>query len=149
MGGVVSCLPRYGCCVPKSAPDTCKENHTTYTSTPRANGACNGYGNGSIGATSKKKKHCRNLSAAFNMADLEFTAVSGPGGGGDGFGVADTTADLLNVNVATEEELMTLPGINRHTAHNIVEYRKQIGAFKKVGYYFWYIESYFISSKSM
>ena len=64
------------------------------------------------------------------MADLEFTAVGAGGEGGGGF-VGDMS-DLLNVNVATEEELMTLPGINRHTAHNIVEYRKQIGAFKKV-----------------
>ncbi|KAF5298496.1 hypothetical protein FQR65_LT01275 [Abscondita terminalis] len=40
--------------------------------------------------------------------------------------------DLLNVNLATEEELMTLPGINRVIAQNIVEHRKAIGRFKKV-----------------
>lgn len=35
-------------------------------------------------------------------------------------------------STATEEELMTLPGINRQTAKNIVEYRQQIGKFNHV-----------------
>lgn len=38
----------------------------------------------------------------------------------------------INVNTATEEELMTLPGVNRMTARNIVEYRQVIGRFNKV-----------------
>uniref|UniRef100_A0A0A9WGQ5 Endonuclease/exonuclease/phosphatase family domain-containing protein 1 n=2 Tax=Lygus hesperus TaxID=30085 RepID=A0A0A9WGQ5_LYGHE len=38
----------------------------------------------------------------------------------------------LNVNTATEEELMTLPGITRALARNIVEYRSLIGRFNKV-----------------
>ena len=45
---------------------------------------------------------------------------------------ANVNYEQLNINAATEEELMTLPEINRITAHNIVEYRRQIGAFKKV-----------------
>ncbi|XP_022241052.1 endonuclease/exonuclease/phosphatase family domain-containing protein 1-like isoform X1 [Limulus polyphemus] len=40
--------------------------------------------------------------------------------------------DLLNINTATEEELMTLQGITRHIAHNIIEYRQAIGGFRKV-----------------
>ena len=40
--------------------------------------------------------------------------------------------DQLNVNTATEEELMTLPGIDRQTAHNVIEYRQQIGYFRKI-----------------
>ena len=91
MGGVNSCwLPRY------QNPNLAHENHT---STPK-----------------KKKGHRRNLSAAFNLAEMEHEPVM----------------EQLNINTATEEELMTLPGINRQTAHNIVEYRRQIGAFKKV-----------------
>jgi competence ComEA-like helix-hairpin-helix protein len=66
----------------------------------------------------KIKGHKRNLSATFNIvADAES---------------ADTTIDLLNINLATEEELMTLPGINRNVAKEIVAYRKQIDGFKKV-----------------
>jgi DNA uptake protein ComE-like DNA-binding protein len=34
--------------------------------------------------------------------------------------------DQLNVNTASEEELMTLPGITRNIAQNIVEYRQAI-----------------------
>lgn len=40
--------------------------------------------------------------------------------------------DQLNVNIATEEELMTLPGVSRADAHSIVEYRQRLGRFKKV-----------------
>ncbi|KAK1173448.1 endonuclease/exonuclease/phosphatase family domain-containing protein 1-like isoform X1 [Acipenser oxyrinchus oxyrinchus] len=40
--------------------------------------------------------------------------------------------ERLNINTATEEELMTLPGVNRMVAQNIVEYRERIGGFKKV-----------------
>lgn len=40
--------------------------------------------------------------------------------------------ERLNINTATEEELMTLPGVNRLVAQNIVEYRDCIGGFKKV-----------------
>lgn len=40
--------------------------------------------------------------------------------------------ERLNINTATEEELMTLPGVNRAVAQNIVEYRECIGGFKKV-----------------
>ncbi|XP_044275067.1 endonuclease/exonuclease/phosphatase family domain-containing protein 1 [Varanus komodoensis] len=40
--------------------------------------------------------------------------------------------ERLNINTATEEELMTLPGVNRMVAQNIVEYREYIGGFKKV-----------------
>lgn len=38
----------------------------------------------------------------------------------------------LDVNAATEEELMTLTGITRNVAHTIIEHRNAIGAFKKV-----------------
>ncbi|XP_039858589.1 endonuclease/exonuclease/phosphatase family domain-containing protein 1 [Simochromis diagramma] len=40
--------------------------------------------------------------------------------------------ERLNINIATEEELMTLPGVNRTVARNIVQYRDCIGGFKKV-----------------
>ncbi len=68
-------------------------------------------------STPKFKGHRRNLSAAFNLVDM----------------CADVQSiEKLNINTATEEELMTLPMINRLTAHNIVDYRRQIGGFKKV-----------------
>ena len=39
---------------------------------------------------------------------------------------------MLDINSASEEELMTLTGISRHVAHEIIEHRTAIGAFKKV-----------------
>ena len=39
---------------------------------------------------------------------------------------------MLDVNSATEEELMTLSGISRPVARQIVEHRGAIGGFKKV-----------------
>lgn len=48
------------------------------------------------------------------------------------FGHIMVNQERLNINTATEEELMTLPGVNRLVAQNIVEYRDCIGGFKKV-----------------
>ncbi|XP_029370186.1 endonuclease/exonuclease/phosphatase family domain-containing protein 1 isoform X2 [Echeneis naucrates] len=48
------------------------------------------------------------------------------------FGHILVNQERLNINTATEEELMTLPGVNRIVAQNIVEYRDCIGGFKKV-----------------
>ncbi|PSN31026.1 Endonuclease/exonuclease/phosphatase family domain-containing protein 1 [Blattella germanica] len=58
--------------------------------------------------------HQGTLSAAFNFNDI------------------DMKVDQLNINTASEEELMTLPGITRSIAQNVVEYRKAIGRYKKV-----------------
>uniref|UniRef100_H2YKC7 Endonuclease/exonuclease/phosphatase domain-containing protein n=1 Tax=Ciona savignyi TaxID=51511 RepID=H2YKC7_CIOSA len=38
----------------------------------------------------------------------------------------------IDINTATEEDLMTLPTVGRVVAHNIVEYRRKIGGFRKV-----------------
>ncbi|XP_030059610.1 endonuclease/exonuclease/phosphatase family domain-containing protein 1 isoform X2 [Microcaecilia unicolor] len=38
----------------------------------------------------------------------------------------------VNINLASEEELMTLPGISRAMAHSITVYRRQLGGFRKV-----------------
>lgn len=40
--------------------------------------------------------------------------------------------ERLNVNAASEEELMTLPGVSRTVARAIVEHRARIGGFRKV-----------------
>lgn len=40
--------------------------------------------------------------------------------------------ELMNVNTATEEQLMTLPGVSRQVAREIVRYRQMIGRFKRV-----------------
>ncbi|KAK3086845.1 hypothetical protein FSP39_024371 [Pinctada imbricata] len=66
-------------------------------------------------STPKAKGHRRNLSATFNMTLIE-----------------EKNPNLINVNYASEEEFMTLPGIDRTTARNIIEYRRTIGGFRKV-----------------
>ncbi|KAF3833506.1 hypothetical protein F7725_024710 [Dissostichus mawsoni] len=43
------------------------------------------------------------------------------------FGPVLVNQERLNINTATEEELMTLPGVNRAVAQNITEYRDCIG----------------------
>lgn len=40
--------------------------------------------------------------------------------------------DQLNLNTATEDELMTLTGVSRQTARDIVAHRRAIGGFRKV-----------------
>ncbi|XP_018550950.1 LOW QUALITY PROTEIN: endonuclease/exonuclease/phosphatase family domain-containing protein 1 [Lates calcarifer] len=61
----------------------------------------------------------------FSCAKRKFSAACN-------FGHILVNQERLNINTATEEELMTLPGVNRTVAQNIVEYRDCIGGFKKV-----------------
>ncbi|XP_071496003.1 endonuclease/exonuclease/phosphatase family domain-containing protein 1-like [Diadema antillarum] len=59
------------------------------------------------------KRHRRDISATYSANDFVMTL------------------DQLNINQATEEELMTLPNINRNIARNILQYRNHIGGFRK------------------
>ncbi|XP_038068061.1 endonuclease/exonuclease/phosphatase family domain-containing protein 1-like [Patiria miniata] len=43
----------------------------------------------------------------------------------------DMTFDQMNINEASEEELMTLQGVTRNIAKNIISYRHHIGGFRK------------------
>lgn len=45
---------------------------------------------------------------------------------------SDEYPELMNINTATEEQLMTLPGVNRQLARAIVLHRQMIGRFKRV-----------------
>ncbi len=45
---------------------------------------------------------------------------------------AQSSAKKININTATVEELVTLPGIGKSTAEEIVKYRKKNGKFTSV-----------------
>ncbi len=48
--------------------------------------------------------------------------------------ISDVPEDRkININTATEEELMTVKGIGEVTARNIVEYREENGRFNDIG----------------
>lgn len=68
---------------------------------------------------SKFKGHRRNLSATFNLSIVEDD-------------IDNESQGIVNINTASEEELMTLPGINRPIAKNIIDYRRKIGGYRKV-----------------
>jgi competence protein ComEA len=55
---------------------------------------------------------------------LQSSSVASPGGGGQ--------AGLININVASLQELDTLPGVGPVTAQRIVDYREAHGAFQRV-----------------
>lgn len=41
-------------------------------------------------------------------------------------------AEMVNINTANEEELMSLPGIGQTRAASIIDYRESIGKFEKI-----------------
>lgn len=44
----------------------------------------------------------------------------------------DGNKETVNINTATKEELMTLPGVGESTAIKIIDYRKSNGKFQKI-----------------
>lgn len=77
-----------------------------------------GIDEGKSGKNKGFRSHRRQLSATFNMTLLNENEAM--------------LKNQMDINTASEEELMTLEGINRATAKQIIDYRKQIQGFKKV-----------------
>ncbi len=50
----------------------------------------------------------------------------------DADGVTDASSFKVNINTATKEELMKLPGIGEQTAERIIQHRKLYGNFKRI-----------------
>ena len=46
--------------------------------------------------------------------------------------IVETQPEMVNINIADIEELMTLPGIGEVRAAAIIDYRQQVGSFEKI-----------------
>lgn len=66
---------------------------------------------------------------SFRSSKLKKSIISGP----FSFPKLTEENELMNINIATEEQLMTLPRINRQLAREIVRHRDIIGPFKQIG----------------
>ena len=68
--------------------------------------------------------------AEFEKRSAEIERYIGTSKGVDS--VADVSSFKVNINTATKEELMKLPGIGERTAEMIIQHRKIYGEFKRV-----------------
>lgn len=67
----------------------------------------------------------------YHASDSTFVALS-VGSEDSSRTVRDDTFGALNINTATKEQLMDLPGVGEVTAERIIQYRKEKGAFSTV-----------------
>jgi len=108
-------LPRYSCCILPQNPDHCRENHARATPSVR-----------------RRPTKCRRRRYWPRWSTRSRHRLVEDGNVDEELDDDDPMYGRLDINTATAEELMTLPGINRATATNVVAYRAQIGAFRKV-----------------
>jgi len=129
-------IPRYGWCISSQHSDL--ESHVR----KRDHGS----------REFKKSRHRRNLSAAFSFSpesvagdavaarDATETCLASPTSWStceadefrSSIWSSDTATELVNINTATEEELMTLRGVTRTTARAIVEHRVAISGYRRI-----------------
>uniref|UniRef100_A0A8C4WXG1 Endonuclease/exonuclease/phosphatase family domain-containing protein 1 n=1 Tax=Eptatretus burgeri TaxID=7764 RepID=A0A8C4WXG1_EPTBU len=117
MGGSLTCHSR-------------KSSGVNGTSTSRCSGRCKTNSNGAVVG---RTRHKRKVSAVCNFRDISgHPAVGEETGSAEDSLTALPLAERLNVNLATEEQLMTLPGVSRAMAQAMVRHRRIIGGFRRV-----------------
>lgn len=73
------------------------------------------------------------IDSSFNSLNFEYPKDSGNVFSAFQYKAKEPPAHKININSAGAAELATLPGIGIKTAEKILEYRKQIKAFKNIG----------------
>lgn len=72
------------------------------------------------------------ISAVSDVPDITPLIVESPTSSSTTDTITDENDGKVNINIATVEELMTLPGIGEVLAGRIVVYREEHGAFESV-----------------
>lgn len=85
------------------------------------------------GFTASADKKRVNLAKKVRDEDYVFIDTQDAGRAQGGSSSGGISSDgLVNINTATKEELMTVPGIGEVTAQKIIDYREKNGDFRKI-----------------
>lgn len=90
-------------------------------------------GGATVNADTQKLNFAKKLKDEdYIFVNNKITSVNGAATSGAATSTISTSAEKININIATKEELKTIPGVGDVTSQKIIDYREKNGDFKTI-----------------